>query len=297
LLNHKKIPIMKTRIYITSLISALFLTISCNKDDQAVTETPITVTEAASNAQMDLATDDVSKIVEEQLTTEDGISGRNSVPQESLLPSCATVTRVPAYGTTLTPGDIITKTIDFGTSGCDMPNGNILKGQIIISFEYQPSATSHTINYSFVDFYHNAIKINGAKTFTRVLGTSAANPNTHPIVTMTMNLTATMPNGTVFTRVGSRVREIIEGQTTPELTDNVYQITGSWNTTAPNGIERTSTITTPLLIKLNCSNIVKGIITFARNGNTSTLDYGNGDCDNQAIVTINGVPFTITLRR
>ena len=294
-LNLKKLHTMKTRIFIITLISSFFLTVSCNKEDQTE-ETPLTVTEATVNAQVDMATDDVSKVVEEQLTTEDGISGRNSMPTESLLPTCATITRVPAYGTPLNPGDVITKTIDFGTTGCAMPNGNILKGQIIISFEYQPSATSHTINYSFVNFYHNAIKINGAKTFTRVLGTSAANSETHPIVTMTMNLTATMANGGVFRREGSRVREIVAGQNTPELTDNVYQVTGSWTTTSPNGIIRTSTITNALIIKLNCSNIVQGIITFTRNGNTSTLNYGNGDCDNQAVVTINGVPFTITLR-
>lgn len=283
---------MKTKIFISTIICSLFLTISCNKEDQE--ETPLTVTEASVNAQLDLATDDISKIVEEQLTTDDGISDK-TISSESLAPGCMMVTRVPEYGTPLNTGDTITKTIDFGTAGCPMANGNILKGKIIITFVYDPSATSHTINYSFVDFYHNAIQINGNKTFTRVLGTSSANNQTHPIVTMTMDLTATMPNGGIFTRVGSRVREIIAGQSTPELSDNAYQVTGSWSTTSPNGILRISSITTPLVIKLNCSNIVQGIITFTRNGNTAILDYGNGDCDNQATITINGVAFPITL--
>lgn len=284
---------MKTKILIPTILCSLFLLVSCNKEDQEVT--PLTVTEASVNAQIDIATDDISKIVEEQLTSEDGISGKTTTT-ESVAPGCMQVTRVPEYGTPLNTGDTITKTIDFGTTGCPMANGNVLKGKIIITFIYDPGATSHTINYSFDNFYHNAIKINGNKSFTRVLGTSTANSTTHPIVTMTMDLTATMPNGGIFTRVGSRVREIIAGQTTPELSDNEYQVTGSWTTTSPNGIARVSTITTPLLIKLNCSNIVQGVITFTRNGNTATLDYGNGDCDNQATVTINGVSYPITLR-
>lgn len=284
---------MKTKILIPTIFCSLILLVSCNKEDQEVT--PLTVTEASVNAQIDIATDDISKIVEEQLTTEDGISGKTTTT-ESVAPGCMQVTRVPEYGTPLNTGDTITKTIDFGTTGCPMANGNVLKGKIIITFIYDPGATSHTINYSFDNFYHNAIKINGNKSFTRVLGTSTANSTTHPIVTMTMDLTATMPNGGIFTRVGSRVREIIAGQTTPELSDNEYQVTGSWTTTSPNGIARVSTITTPLLIKLNCSNIVQGVITFTRNGNTATLDYGNGDCDNQATVTINGISYPITLR-
>ena len=164
-----------------------------------------------------------------------------------------------------------------------------------MSFAYQPEATSHTVTYTFVNFYHNAIKFNGTKTFTRVMGTSTANPNTHPIFTMNMEMTATLPNGEEVTRVGTRTREIIEGYNTPIWLDNIYQITGNWTTTFPSGAVQTSTITTPLRIRMNCNHIVRGIITIVRNNNTATLDYGDGECDNIAIFTINGVPHTIVL--
>jgi hypothetical protein len=273
-------------------LAVVLMTFSCSKDEG---NAAFSKDEAATSAKLDIMNDDVAKIVEDQLTTDDGISGRSAQVVEAFLPSCATVTRVPDFGTVITPGTLITKTIDFGTTGCPLPNGNVIKGVIVMTFTYQPDATSHTITYTFVDFYHNAIKINGTKTFTRVMGTSAANPNTHPIVTMIMDMTATLPNGGVVTRVGTRTREIIEGYGTAIWLDNIYQITGNWVTTFPSGAVRTSTITSPLRIRMNCNNIVRGIIEIVTNTNTAILNYGEGECDNIAVVTINGVDYTIIL--
>ena len=285
---------MKTTKIIIGLALA-FSIISCSKEDS---ESSISAADAKTNAKLDIMNDDVSKIVEDQLTTSDGISGKtNQTVQttDAFLPTCATVTRVPAFGTVITPGSLITKTIDFGTTGCPLPNGNVLRGVIVITFTYQPNATSHTITYTFQDFYHNDIKFNGTKTFTRVMAASAANPNIHPIVTMNMDMTATLPNGNVVTRAGQRVREIIEGYATGMWLDNIYQVTGQWTTTFPSGALQTSTITTPLRIRMNCPNIVRGVITIVRNNNTATLDYGDGECDNLAIFTINGNSNIITL--
>lgn len=282
---------MKTTKIILGLALA-FSIFSCSKDDNG---SSISAADAATNAKLDIMNDDVSKIVEDQLTTSEGISGKTIQTTDAFLPACATVTRVPEFGTTLTVGQTVTKTIDFGTTGCPLPNGNVLRGVIVISFTYQPEATSHTVTYTFTNFYHNAIKFNGTRTFTRVMGTSTANPNVHPIVTMNMDMTATLPNGDVVTRVGQRVREIIEGYATAIWLDNIYQVTGEWTTTFPNGGVQTSTITSPLRIRMNCPNIVRGVITIVRNGNTSTLDYGDGECDNLAIFTVNGNSHIITL--
>jgi hypothetical protein len=275
-------------------LTIIFMTFSCSKEEQE-SNAPMTAEEATMNAKIDIANDDVSKIVEDQLTPEDGISGKSTEVVSPFLPDCATVTRVPEFGATITPGTLVTKTIDFGTTGCPLPNGNILKGIIVISFTYQPEATSHTVNYTFNNFFHNAIEFDGTKTFTRVMGTSTANPETHPIVTMNMDMTATFPSGAVVTREGTRVREIIEGYGTAIWADNIYEITGSWTTTFPSSTVQSSTITFPLRIRMNCSNIVRGIITIVRNDNTATLDYGVGECDNLAVFTINGNSYNIIL--
>jgi hypothetical protein len=248
------------------------------------------------NAKIDIASDDVSNIVEEQLTLDDGIVGRGTTSATQFLPACAVVTRVPETGVPAV-GQNIVKTINFGTSGCEMQNGNVLKGVIIITIPYLPNATTHTITYQFVNFYHNAIKFDGTRTFSR---TMSAAVDGHPIVTMNMDFNATFPNGNVYTRVGTRVREIIEGMNTPFiLADNIYKITGSWTTTFPNTTVQTSTITTPLNVKMSCISVnkpllVSGVITITRNNNVATLDYGDGTCDNLAIFTLNGVAYSIT---
>ncbi|MEO8516675.1 MAG: hypothetical protein ABI426_08025 [Flavobacterium sp.] len=290
---------MKTKFLILTMIISLMV-ISCSKDNETSDNTTITADEAGVNAKIDIASDDVSDVVasEEASTYDNTTSGKSEVTA-SALPPCATVTRVPAFGTVITPGTTVTKTIDFGTSGCPLNNGNIVKGKIIITFVYDPNATSHTITYTFDHFYHNAILIEGHKTFTRTMTVGTPNSPSHPIVTMNMELTATFPDGRVFTRIGQRIREIIEGYGTPaSWTDNVYQVTGSWTTTFPNTTVQTSTITTPLIIKLSCIAVnkpllVQGIITTVRNTHVATLDFGNGVCDNLAVFTINGVSYDI----
>lgn len=293
---------MKTKILFLGLLLSLF-TVSCNKDKES---NDFSADEAGVNSKIDLANDDVSDIVEAQFnaTMDNSTTGKtteNSATASTNLPICAMVTRVPDFGTAPTVGQTVTKTVNFGTTGCAMPNGNVLKGQIVITFVYDPTATSHTINYNFVNFYHNAIKFDGNKSFTRTMSVATATSASHPIVVMNMDMDATFPDGRMFHRVGTRTREIIEGYGTPlVLADNVYQVTGSWTTTFPNTTIQTSTITTPLLVKMSCIAInkpllVQGIITFIRNGHTATLDYGNGDCDNTAIFTINGNSYTIVI--
>jgi hypothetical protein len=293
---------MKTKILFLGLILSL-LTIGCNKDDKNESIGAFTSDEAKVNAKMDVANDDVSDIVEGQFNaTQSNASGRSSeITASTNLPGCVNIDRDPDFTTPLTPGTEVTKTIDFGTTGCEMANGNVLKGKIIIRFTYQPNATSHTINYEFEEFYHNAIKFVGNRTFTRTMSVGTVQNPSHPIVVMNLYMTATFPDGRIFTRVGTRTREIISGYNTPlDFLDNIYQVTGNWTTTFPNTTVQTSNITSPLLVKMSCINenkplLVQGIITFTRNGNTATLDYGDGNCDSLAVFTINGNAYNIII--
>lgn len=285
---------MKTKISIV-LTAFLLIITSCNRKEKE--DSIMTKDEASVSAKIDLANDDVSSIIEDQYDNinSDVLSNKNG---ETTFSSCAVITRNPAFGNALTVGQTVTKTIDFGT-GCNLTNGNHLSGKIIMTFVYQPSATSHSITYSFDNFYHNYIKIDGTKTFTRTMTIATAASPSHPIVVMNMDLTATFPNGSVHQRVGSRTREIVEGYNTGTFLDNIYKVTGSWTTTHPDSTV-ISEITTPLLVKISCMNtnkplLVQGIITFTKNNNSSTLNYGSGACDNLAVFTINGNSYDIVI--
>jgi hypothetical protein len=62
-----------------------------------------------------------------------------------------------------------------------------------------------------------------------------------------------------------------------------------------------SAITEPLIKRYTCHWIVKGQIKTVRISTTANspwvavLDFGAGTCDNQAVITINGVSHQITL--
>ena len=297
---------MKTKILALGFFAILSI-VSCNRDDKE-TNGVITADEAAVNSKIDIASDDVTEIMESEFNETQTNAGSENRSSGSSSPSsrlliCGTVTRVPAFGTPLTPGTEVTKTITFGNEngGCTLANGNVVQGTIIVTFTYQPDATTHTINYEFVNFFHNQIELNGNRTFTRTLAAQTLIPT----VVMNMNMTATFPDGRIFTRVGTRTRTIIAGFDTPNiLNDNVYQVTGNWTTTFPNTNIQTSTITTPLIVKMSCISqipnqnkplLVQGVITFQRNGNSATLDYGTGECDNLAVFTINGNSYNIAI--
>ena len=288
---------MKTRILILSAVFSI-MAISCSKDNNDVDKTTITAEEAGINSKADAATDDVTGISENQINNIDAntVDYKSSIEQSPFAPPCATVTRVPAFGTTPTAGQLVTKTIDFGTTGCALGNGNTVKGKIIITFNYNLPVNNWTV--TFDNFYHNNIKVNGTKTYTRTMvGTPA-----HPKVTVDINITITLYDGRVLTRTGQRVREFITGYGTSSITDDVHQVTGSWTTTFPNTTTQTATITSPILLKMSCfspttSILSQGIITYVRGRHNASLDFGDGTCDNIAIFTKDGISVQINIGR
>jgi len=212
-----------------------------------------------------------------------------------MLPLCATVTSV------LT-NDTWTRTIDFGTQGCALPNGNVLKGKISISFSKNFSTPIRTITYKLEGFYHNDKLIEGSKTITHELKTSDLLEAIHPVTTHSIDVKVTFPDGKIYTRIGTRVREMVEGFATfANWEDNVFKVWGYHITTFPNGSKYTCTIkkANPLLIKMSCKMPfpVSGILEIVKNENKATLDYGNGECDKLATITNNGVTKEIVLRK
>ena len=78
----------------------------------------------------------------------------------------------------------------------------------------------------------------------------------------------------------------------PPGDDDQYSITGSGSGTAANGDQFNATIQTPLIRNLapGCrGHFTQGTVLIQRTGRPDRLvDFGNGSCDDQAVVTING---------
>jgi hypothetical protein len=269
---------MKKKIFakLAIVLFALILT-GCSDDNNDKVETQEDfVTQAKKSTDVDAITDDLMSIIENEYNSQN-TTGRSPQGAQDFLPECVTIT------STLTGGNWTT-VLDFGTTGCPMPNGNILKGIITITGSTNFAAMSQTINYSFDGFYHNNRLIEGNKYVERVL----ENANGNPQSTIELDLSVTFPNGEVVSRTGNRIWEWTEGaDTILNPFDNVYLVTGAWVTTFPNNALSTE-ITSALKIKMTCSDIVEGTVSFSTDNNTLVLDYGDGTCDNIATIAING---------
>ena len=285
---------MKTKIVSGIAIVMLSFFISCDSSNDGNDNNPtLTAKDIAVNSKIDVAIDDVVYIVEDQYTAQQSISNRSSTASKSILPTCATFTTVLVDGTW-------TRTIDFGSAGCTLPNGNVLKGKIIISFSNDFTSKSRTLLYRFVDFYHNGKLLQGNKSITYESKSTELLATEHPVMTFTVDMKITFDDGKVYSRTGTTVKETVEGNETPlNWEDNVFLVTGNSATSLANGDTVTTVITTPLRYITSCKLPfpVSGIVSITKNTSVGTLDFGDGKCDNLATLTIDGVTKDIILEK
>jgi outer membrane murein-binding lipoprotein Lpp len=289
---------MKTKILLFASLLSITLFIGCNSNeavDTSATSSVVTTDDAVVNSEIDATVDDVSIIAEDQFDMQKSSAAKTSSGMVSLLPTCATIT-------TVLTNDTWTRTIDFGTQGCALPNGNIVKGKIIISFSKNFTTPIKTISYTLVGFYHNGKLIEGTKTITHELKSTDILTAIHPVTTHSIDVKITYPDGKIYSRIGTRVREMVDGFTSiMNWEDNIFKVWGYHITTFPNGSKYTCTIqkTSPLLIKMSCKMPfpVSGVVEITKNDGKATLDYGKGDCDDLATITVNGVSKEIHLKK
>lgn len=200
------------------------------------------------------------------------------------LPECVIITAVVQQNQV----DI---TMDFGAVGC-LVNGNLIRGQIEISYSRNPQAMELLITYNTVDFFFNNKNVIANRTVLREL----SNENGNPQFTHSLDVTVIWPNGLQASRSGEKVREWIEGFGSGVFSDNVFEITGNWNTTFVNGNSHTYEVIIPLRRENICTYFVSGSIEIERTNFGGTLDYGDGTCNNQATFTFNnGTVIAVTL--
>jgi hypothetical protein len=284
----------------TALV-ALVVTVSlmaCQKDQQ--TPDPIeekealasrTVGESDAEAEIvyDGIFDDAMGVNEDVAMGGTGIFGR--------LTACPTVTVTRTIAQLPFPVRVV---LDFGT-GCVGRDGKFRKGKIIHVYTNRLLIPGAVVETSFDNYYQDSIKIEGAY---RIKNTTES-PLRPRYQTNVINGKLIRPNGNFTVWNGEKVRTQIEGALTPVMPmDDVFSTTG----TARGQVRRdttnifwNSTIVEPLIKKMNCRWIVKGTVRTVRENTTSgerwqgVINYGNGECDNRAVVVINGVTYIITL--
>jgi len=275
------------------MVSGLVFTSCEDSNSVDILEVPEAISEEETIAlvESDDIADEVDNIVDDFLIEDLSLGNKTEASREDGdkhggMPDCVTKTIVLTNTTKMV-------TLDFG-EGCELPNGHVLAGKIIMSYSFDLEMQIITIAQTFEDFSFNEVKVTGENTFVRI----RENENGNPQSTKSINVTLTWPDGEFMSRVGEKTREWIEGYDTRTWGDNVYLITGNWTNTFKDGTIFSATITEPLRREMSCRYIVSGIVEFVKGDATGSLNFGDGTCDNLAIYTnAEGVETEIVLRR
>ncbi|WP_372745256.1 hypothetical protein [Lutibacter sp.] len=267
-----KIKHFKTFAFLA--IGSLFF-LSCENNDSNTATDPIAADDAIAIVEADDVSEDVGNLIDDYFAFEEGLSSKTdtSLKGSPNYLDCMTKTIV-------IDGTLVTVTLDFG-EGCELPNGNILKGKIILSHNLDMEAQSRTISFSYENFYFNDLSVEGSSTMVKLKANDAGNPQS----SFTFDFKVTWPEGEFVNRTGTKVREWIEGNDTRDWEDNVYIITGNWSTTFKDGTVYSATIVEPLRREATCRYIVSGTVDIVKGTSTGTLNFGDGTCDDIAIFT------------
>jgi hypothetical protein len=198
---------------------------------------------------------------------------------------CGTITITPAAP------DVFPKVIsvDFG-AGCTDNDGKFKSGKVTVSIGkiWEPG-TEVSIQYD--NYKEDGAQLSGKFTL-RNQSTSTAGI----FVVLAEDIQAADANG--FTLAYDAVQtftQIAGHPTWWDWNDDVYQVTGSIQSVLTNGETVDWTIQTPLVKANNCFWVSAGTGLLDINGLEVGVDYGDGTCDNKAVLTINGQTYPINL--
>ncbi len=259
---------MKKTFWVASIFCiSVFAFQSCKKDEvDAIAE--------KTTAEDIVSLNDLGEIIDAEIDE----SIPNNLTELSVEDrSCATVTYAQPKGTW--PNTI---TIDYGT-GCTQSGGITLKGKIIVAQTNKMSLTGATRTVTYDGFFIENAKVEGQKVLTNTGSNSAG----QPVWTKTGNQTLTYPNGDQASRTINHVRTMIEGaSTTAVRADDVWSIKITDTGTGRNGNAFTVTSSSDLIRKFVCPWISDGVLEFTLNSKVRTLDFGDGTCDRDAVLTL-----------
>jgi len=310
---------MRTTNLITRLMTATLIismvAISCKKETSSDELSPqeeqqVAMASTQTEVESELVLDDVFNNVI-GLDNEVGIAGVGIFGQANLSGDlltarpdsvrCFTVTRTQLNPPALFPLKVI---IDFGT-GCTGRDGRVRSGKIITLYTGRLFLPGNSATTTFENHKIDSISIQGTHKITNTTG-STPGSNFTQFTIDAIDAKLTKPSGNYSKWNSHKVRTQVEGNGTPFIShDDMFRIDGHARGQVKHGgliFNWKSEIVEPLFRKFLCRWVQKGVVKTWRETLPSTspwvaiLNFGNGACDNQATLTINGVSQQITLR-
>lgn len=283
---------MKTSFLKLSLVAVLFTALtlsSCDNNENELRNNEQEEADLAENAAVgENESDDLLEVTNQvEVSLEDGsIEGRSATWDYP----CAVVTND-------TTNNVIT--IDFGSS-CVGPYGKERSGKVFIAYSGE---VNDGISNRIITFENYVVNNKGVSGSIELRDIQENADGTIQSTKKLVALTISFPNGESIVYNGSRTRLWLEGVRDGDLSNNVFQITGTVEGIASNGRTFSHKIVEPIISDWSCAAAgnfarISGLVEIERlNGFVSrkrTVDYGDGECDNKITITIGDRTFEIT---
>ncbi|MCW0482646.1 hypothetical protein [Gaoshiqia sediminis] len=277
---------MKTRNVILPIVFSLSL-ISCQKNDhdaEGVTEEDIEIIKTENQATYLL--EDLESEVDYFSASSESSNMQKSAQVGG---PCAAIT-IDVTEETIFP---VVVTVDYG-DGCDGLWGHRKSGTIVITKTAPWFQEGAKRIIEFQNFVMDTVAVSGSMTIT----TEAFQQNLVSFRTVS-NIAFTWNETLSLNRTADITRSLLAGFDTPfDITDNVIEAEGMATLTFPGGDRYTRQTVEPLVIMGSCQHIVSGILEIVKNGETAiTVDYGDGTCDNNVVVSKDGESVEVELNR
>jgi hypothetical protein len=296
--------------FLVFLVS-IILFASCKKEESANPSEDASASQASSEADADAEIifneifDNVMGVNTDVGMGGVGVFGQmfpGAPGQTARIDACPSVTITRLNSSQPFPVKIV---MDFGT-GCSGRDGRNRSGKIIAIYTNRliyPDAKATT---TFEEYKVDSVLVQGTFVISNISTIGPNNPLIiHKWKTIIEGAKLSKPNGNYTEWNSTKTITQIEGNGTPLFPlDDIYKIEGSGNGKVKKNnqlIAWKAEIIEPLVKKFSCRWIIKGVIKVVRLTLTDSspwvgiLNYGSGDCDKKAIITINGELHEITL--
>jgi hypothetical protein len=300
----------KTKLIVAAFSACLVIGLlfqSCKKN----TPNPATDEETATaqdNANAEHLVSDLTEMTAQASDGSAGLASYREMPEAILGLSCATIAT-----------DTINKTVIITFNGsAPCLDGHTRSGSLLLNYSASTNGAKHYRDPGFsCTIASNNYIVDGNQVFIQnktVTNTTA--PGFNPATTnetwsITANVSIIKPNGGRIAWACQRVKTLLNtndptvyhGAPTPISWNKArVGLSGSANGTSFNGINFTANITSQLIRDFGGCTIsghhplIQGTLDFIPSGKpTRIIDYGQGTCDLDATITVNGVTKHITL--
>lgn len=271
------------KIGILTTLLLVFVIMSCDNDDTTTSQELLEETAFAENVFAQLSSDIDDAVPFEGISSGRGYFGGFGFGFGNCMTRTVESPDEADYPKTIT--------IEYDRECTSGFSGVVKSGKIIITLTGPPREKGAQRIVTFEDFTVNGNQIDGIKTFTH-------NGNGQYSCVLEDGKIISK-EGDVIIRESTKTRTLVSGGDTEDRSDDVYEVTGIVIGETSDGTNYQREIISPLVITKNCFWITEGVVETTIGEATSTINFGDGTCDNIATrIDENGIEeeFTMEMR-